>query len=255
LPLASRVPAVISMHDLTTITMPLRHEAKTLLSFNLFVGRSIERAKKIACVSRAVADDLLRGFAVAPSKMEIVPNGVGEFFSPGAGPRDYFLYAGTLEPRKGIDDLIAAWRMLRTPRPRLVLCGDKGWRTRIPDDVDVEVTGYVPRERLRELYRGALAFVYPSHHEGFGIPPLEAMACGTPVIATPVGAIPDYAGGAALLVPIGDRDALSNAMAALIADRERRDELAARGIERAAHYRWDVSARLMTDLLAEASRC
>jgi glycosyltransferase involved in cell wall biosynthesis len=252
LPLASRVPAVITMHDLTTITMPLRHEVKTLLSFNLFVGRSIDRAKKIACVSRTVADDLLRGFAVAPSKIEIVPNGVDEFFSPGIGSRDYLLYAGTLEPRKGIGDLIAAWRMLRAPRPRLVLCGDKGWGTHIPNDV--EVTGYVSRERLRVLYRGALAFVYPSHHEGFGIPPLEAMACGTPVIATPVGAIPDYAGGAALLVPIGDRGALRNAMAALIADRGRRDELAARGVERAAHYRWDASARLMTDLVAEASR-
>jgi glycosyltransferase involved in cell wall biosynthesis len=252
LPLASRVPAVISMHDLTTITMPLRHEAKTLLSFNLLIGRSIDRAKKIACVARAVADELLRGFAIAPSKIEIVPNGVDEFFSPGGGSRDYLLYAGTLEPRKGLDDLIAAWRMLPAPRPRLVLCGGKGWGTRIPDDV--EVTGYVSRDRLRELYRGALAFVYPSHHEGFGIPPLEAMACGTPVIATPVGAIRDYAGGAALLVPIGDRDALRDAMATLIADRGRRDELAALGVERAARYRWDASARLMTDLLVEAAR-
>jgi glycosyltransferase involved in cell wall biosynthesis len=253
LPLASHVPAVISMHDLTTITMPLRHEATTLLSFNLFVGRSIERARKIACVSRAVADDLVRGFAVARSKIEIVPNGVDEFFSPGAGSRDYLLYAGTLEPRKGITDLIAAWRMLRTPRPRLVLCGDKGWGTRVPEDV--EVTGYVSRERLREAYRGALAFVYPSHHEGFGIPPLEAMACGTPVIATPTGAIPDYARGAALLTPIGDPDALRDAMAKLIADRNLREELAARGVERAADYRWDASARLMTEVLAEASRC
>ncbi len=252
LPLASRVPAVITMHDLTTITMPLRHEAKTLLAFNLFVGRSIDRAKKIACVSRAVADDLLRGFAVAPSKVEIVPNGVDEFFSPGSGARDYLLYAGTLEPRKGIDDLIAAWRMLPAPRPRLLLCGGRGWRTHVPNDV--EVTGYVPRERLRELYRGALAFVYPSHYEGFGIPPLEAMACGTPVIATPTGAIPDYATGAALLVPIADREALRDAMAKLIASRSLREELATRGTERAAKFRWDASARLMTGLLAEAAR-
>ena len=127
-------------------------------------------------------------------------------------------------------------------------------RSWIETTVGVEVTGYVSRERLRELYRGALAFVYPSHHEGFGIPPLEAMACGTPVIATPTGAIPDYANGAALLVPIGDRDALRDAMAKLIASRALRDELAARGIERARHFRWDHSARLMTDLLAEAAR-
>ena len=251
LPIASRVPAVISMHDLTTITMPLRHKGKTLVAFNLFVGRSIDRAKKIACVSRAVADELLRGFAVAPSKIEIVPNGVDEFFSPGDGPRDYLLFAGTLEPRKGIDDLIAAWRMLSSPRPRLVLCGDRGWRTHVPDEI--EVTGYVSRERLRELYRGALGFIYPSHHEGFGIPPLEAMACGAPVVATRTGAIPDYAEGAALLVPIGDRHALHDAMAKLIADGQLRDDLRARGIERAGRYRWDSSARLMTELLREAA--
>jgi glycosyltransferase involved in cell wall biosynthesis len=141
--------------------------------------------------------------------------------------------------------------MLPAPRPRLVLCGGRGWRTRVPDDV--KVTGYVTRERLRELYRGAKAFVYPSHHEGFGIPPLEAMACGAPVIATPTGAIPDYANGAALLVPIGDRDALRDAMAKVIGSRELRADLRARGIERAGHYRWDASARLMTELLKMAA--
>src|SRR5260221_144892 len=81
--------------------------------------------------------------------------------APGDGRRDCLLVAGRLEPRKGIDDLIAAWRRLRAPRPRLILCGDRGWRTHVPDEI--EVTGYVSRERLRELYRGAMGFIYPSH--------------------------------------------------------------------------------------------
>lgn len=253
IPLASRVPSVATMHDLSTLTMPRRHELKTLLSFNLFIGRSIEKAARIACVSRAIAGEMHRSFGVSASKLEVVPNGVDDFFTPGAGGEDdYILYAGTLEPRKGIDDLVAAWRSLPAPRLPLILCGDRGWGVRVPDDVTV--TGYVTRERLRELYRGARVFVYPSHHEGFGIPPLEAMACGAPVIATRTGAIPDYAEGAALLVAPRDPAALGAALWQLLGSRALRDELREAGPRRAALHGWDASALRMTELLAEAAR-
>jgi alpha-1,3-rhamnosyl/mannosyltransferase len=179
---------------------------------------------------------------------------VDEFFTPGGDEQDYLLYAGTLEPRKGIGDLLEAWSALPS-RPRLVLAGDRGWRTKVPDDPDVEVRGFVSRSELRDLYRGALAFIYPSRYEGFGLPPLEAMACGAPVIATRTGAIPEYSGDAALLVPPGDRQALREAMARLIADRGLRRELRERGPARAAHYRWDSSARTMTSLLRTAAGC
>jgi glycosyltransferase involved in cell wall biosynthesis len=253
LPIASRLPCVSTMHDLTSITMPWRHRLKTIVSFNLFIGRSLEKAARIACVSRAVADEIMRGFGVAPAKIELVPNGVDEFFSPGGAEGDYILYAGTLEPRKGVADLIAAWRSLPKPRPRLVLAGDRGWGLgELPDDV--EVTGYVTRERLRELYRGAMMFAYPSHYEGFGIPPLEAMACGAPVIATRTGAIPEYGDGVAVLIDTADVNALRSAMLRLLGNPSLRDELRARGVERSRLYRWDGSAELMTQLLAEAAR-
>jgi alpha-1,3-rhamnosyl/mannosyltransferase len=196
----------------------------------------------------------MRGFGLAASKIEIVPNGVSSFFTPGAEEGDYLLYAGTLEPRKGLDDLLAAWRALPRPRPRLVLCGDAGWRTRIEERDGVEVTGYVSRERLRELYRGALAFVYPSRAEGFGIPPLEAMACGAPVVATATGAIPEFAEGAALLVPPADPAALHDALRRLLRDAGLRAELRGRGPERASAWRWDGSAARMQGLLVEAMR-
>ena len=244
LPLTLKKPSVVTIHDHTSITMPGRHRLKTILSYNIFIGRSLERASRIACVSRAVADETVRGFAVDRAKIEIVPNGVDRFFSPGGEEGDYILFAGTLEPRKGVDDLIDAWRSLATPRPRLVLCGGRGWGVKIPDDV--EVTGYVTRERLRELYRGAMAFVYPSRYEGFGIPPLEAMACGAPVIATRVGAIPEYAGDAALLI---ERDQLRDTLVRLLRDRGLRNELRARAPERAKLYGWERSARLMMELL------
>jgi len=250
LPLAWRKPSVVTLHDFTSITMPLRHRARTILSFNLFIGASLELATRVACVSRVVADEAMRGFGVPASKIELVPNGVDDFFTPGNGDEeDFILFAGTLEPRKGIDDLIDAWRALPRPRPRLVLAGGEGWGARIAGEEGIVRTGYVSREQLRDLYRRALAFVYPSRHEGFGIPPLEAMACGAPVLATRTGAIADYAEGAALLVDPGARDALRDALARLVRDASLRRELRARGPERASAWRWERSARVMRDLI------
>jgi glycosyltransferase involved in cell wall biosynthesis len=249
LPLRTRVPSVVTLHDFTSITMPGRHRLKTILSFNLVIGRSLEQATRIACVSRAVADEAMRGFGISSRDLEIVPNGVDEFFSPGGEEGDYILFAGTLEPRKGLDELLEAWRSL-APRPRLVLCGDAGWKTRIPHDEGIEVTGYVTRERLRELYRGARIFVYPSRHEGFGIPPLEAMACAAPVIATRTGAIPEFAEGAAVLI---ERGGLREALVRVLGDTGLRRELRAKGPERARLWTWDRGAAVMNRLLREAA--
>ena len=247
LPFTWRKPSVVTIHDFTSITMPGRHRLKTILSFNLFIGRSLEIATRVACVSRRVADEAMRGFGVAADRIEIVPNGVDSFFSPGGEEQDYILFTGTIEPRKGIDDLFAVWWSLPEPRPRLVLAGDAGWKTRVPEGA--EVLGYVTRERLRELYRGARVFVYPSRYEGFGIPPLEAMACGAPVIATRTGAIPEFAGDAAVLVDPGDRDALRASLIRLLGDADLRRDLRTRGPERAKLYDWNRSATLMTELL------
>jgi len=252
IPLGLRIPAVVTLHDFSSITMPGRHLLKTVVSFDLFIGKSLERARRVAAVSKAIAEDAVRGFGVSRSRIEIIPNGVDDFFQPGDADRDCILFVGTLEPRKGIDDLIAVWLSLPEPRPGLVLCGERGWRVRVPSGV--EVTGWVDRERLRALYQQARIFVYPSRYEGFGIPPLEAMACGAPVIATRTGAIPEYADGAALLIDAGDRDGLRDAMLKLLRDEPLRRDLAARGIERAKKYRWDRSAQLMTELLWQAAR-
>jgi glycosyltransferase involved in cell wall biosynthesis len=255
LPLSLGVPAVATIHDFTSITMPGRHRLKTILSYNVFIGPSLARAARVAAVSRSIAEEAVRGFAVPRRKIEIVPNGVDDFFSPGDEKDEYALFVGTLEPRKGLDDLLAVWDSLTSSRPKLILCGDPGWKTRIGSREGVEVVGFVDRTRLRELYRRAALFIYPSRFEGFGIPPLEAMACGTAVVATRTGAIPEFAGDAALLVDTGDREALRDAIVRLLASRTLRDDLAARGIERARLYGWDRSARLMTELLAEAARC
>ena len=264
LPFALRVPALVTLHDFTSLTAPGRHRLKTMASFNLFVGRSLEKAARIAAVSRKVADEAMRWFGVPATKIALVPNGVDEFFSPGDEEDDTILFAGTLEPRKGIDDLIAVYEALPQPRPRLVLAGDPGWGRKMWGGFQSaslgglksapQITGYVSRERLRDLYRRAKIFVYPSRDEGFGIPPLEAMACGAPVVATRVGAIPEFAGDAALLVDPGDREALRDAIVRLLRDPALRRELRARGPERARRYRWEASAVTMTRLLEDAGR-
>lgn len=255
LPLTWRRPSVVSLHDFTSITSPGRHRLKTVLSFNAFIARSLEEATRVACVSRVIAEEAMRGFAVPAWKIEIVPNGVdAEYFTPGGEEGDYFIFAGTFEPRKGIDDLLDAWRALPRPKPRLVLCGDRGWRTNVREEEGITITGYVTRDELRELYRRAIAFVYPSREEGFGIPPLEALACGAPVIATRTGAIPDFAGDAAILIAPGDRVALRESLARVARDRALRDELRARGPMRAKAFGWERGAALMSDLLVIAAR-
>lgn len=252
IPVALRIPAVVTLHDFSSVTMPGRHLLKTVMSFNLFISQSLDRAKRVAAVSKMIAEEAVRWFGVPRRLIVIVPNGVDDFFQPGDESGDFILFVGTLEPRKAIDDLVAVWDSLPEPRPPLMICGDPGWRVRVPSGIDV--TGWVDRERLRALYQRARIFVYPSRYEGFGIPPLEAMACGAPVIATRTGAIPDYAEGAALLIDPGDRQALRQSILRLLGDEPLRRELRARGIERSKQFRWDRSAKLMTDLLAEAAR-
>lgn len=270
LPLRGGTPAVATLHDLTSITSPFRHALRTVVSFNTLVAASLRKAAEIAAVSTRTAEEVSRGFGIPLGRIEIVPNGVSPEFGPCAGdaarlpgglaPGGYLLYVGTIEPRKGLADLIAAWEDL-APRPRLVLCGDRGWgvarlRQRIEahrERGEIVLTGFVERATLVSLYRFAKIFVYPSRQEGFGLPPLEAMASGIPVLATRAGAIEEIAGDAAILVEPGDARALAAGLRRLLAEPRLRDELAARGIERAKGYSWDRSAAIMAELLIRAA--
>jgi len=262
LPPSLELPAVVSVHDLTSIHQPQHHRIRTIASFNLLIRRSLEKARFIAAVSRTTAEEIIRGFAIEREKVVVVPNGVDPFFSPGdERERGYLLYVGTLEPRKGLEDLLAAWELLR-PRPRLVVAGDPGWRyyrlrraiRKHVETGEITLAGFVGRKKLLELYRGADCFVYPSRYEGFGLPPLEAMACGTPVITSTAGALPETVGDAALTFRAGDVVELARLIGRVLAERQLRVELRERGIRRAADFRWDRSAALMQELLVSAAR-
>lgn len=270
IPLSSRVPALVTVHDLTSITAPTSHQMRTVLSFNTFIAKSLDSARFIAAVSRTTAEAVMRGFGIAAHKIEVIPNGVGAELAPpaegrvdpgfGLEPGAYLLYAGTIEPRKGIGDLIDAWERLR-PRPKLVLCGSSGWGMRRLRRIierhartgEIVVTGYVDRASLVRLLQHALLFVYPSHDEGFGLPPLEAMACGTPVVAAAGGAIPEVVGDAAVLVPPGQPDRLLAALRNAMESQALRADLRRRGLERARLFSWDYSTKKMEELVRRAA--
>ncbi|MCC7009823.1 MAG: glycosyltransferase family 4 protein [Acidobacteria bacterium] len=224
----------------------------------------------IICYSRQVQLDTAEHAGIDPSRMFVVPLAADSaIFHPvrdptrladvrrryGLGDRPYLLSLGTIEPRKNLAHLVrCVARLVEQPGHadlQLVLVGAMGWKTQPIMDAlasaairdRLHVTGFVADADLAPLYAGADVFVYPSHYEGFGLPVLEAMQCGVPVVTTTGGALPEVAGDAALLVDPADADGLVDAITAA----RRNAALAARGVERAGHFRWARSVGLTVD--------
>jgi glycosyltransferase involved in cell wall biosynthesis len=183
--------------------------------------------------------------------------------------RPYCLFVGNLEPRKNLPRLIEAFGLLRrhglapADLPQLVLAGTRGWLSsgifraaagQGLEAPDIVFTGYVPPADLPALYAGAACFVFPSLYEGFGLPVLEAMACGTPVVASTASSLPEVAGDAALLVDPHDVEGLAGALRRLWGDAELRADLRERGLQRATLYSWERTARLTLDVYERVAR-
>jgi glycosyltransferase involved in cell wall biosynthesis len=178
-------------------------------------------------------------------------------------PARIVLYVGTLEPRKGLDTLVAAFAILATDLPHdLVIAGKRGWYTeglfrqvtQLGLESRVHFTDYVPDEDLPGLLNLADLFVFPSRYEGFGLPPLEAMACGVPVVTTTAASLPEVVGNAALLVPPGDAEALTAALRRGLTDAGLRADLRGRGMERARCFTWEATARRTLQVYEELLR-
>jgi glycosyltransferase involved in cell wall biosynthesis len=243
-------PAVVTIHDLSFERHPELMDLRDRFVFRTMVPRSVRHAARVLAVSEQTKRDLIEHYRVEPEKIVVTPNGVDSLFAPnGSRPtrEPYALFVGTLQPRK--DPIVALEAISLVDRGlRLVFVGpDKGSEgearravTKLGLEERVKFAGHVEKDELARLYRGAACLVFPSRYEGFGLPVVEAMASGTPVVAAASGSIPEIAGDAAILVEPGDPVALAGGIERAIADRKR---LVPAGLERASLYSWSETAR------------
>jgi glycosyltransferase involved in cell wall biosynthesis len=254
-------PAVITIHDLAIYRNPGWFPGRQPLSTRLVVPRSIARADVIVAVSNNTADDIEDLFGVPASSIDVVPHGVSHQFRPMSGedlaaararlklPERYILFVGTIEPRKNLETLLEAWAMLRD-RPDLVIVGAWGWlyepiRERM-GRMGAQlrhIEGLDPIE-LPAVYNLARALAHPAWYEGFGFPPLEAMASGTPVVVSDRSSLPELVGDAGLIAPADDPEAWRKALEKVVGDSDLAADLKRRGILRAAQFSWSRSAEL-----------
>ncbi len=249
--------SVLTVHDLVPFLMPEVSNAKTWWTHRLF-GMTVRRVSAIISDSRHTAQDVRRLFPRMTTSISTVHLAARPEFKPSqlvreAVPDPYFLAVGTLEPRKNLPRLVRAYRsaLIADPElPRLVIAGKLGWKNveferlmAAPElQGRVHLAGYVPDEELLRLFQGATAFVYPSLYEGFGLPVLEAMACGTPVITSACSSLPEIGGEAALYVDPTDETALYSQLLK-IRRPEVRQELSRLGLEQASRFSWQEAAR------------
>ena len=265
-------PTIVTVHDLSLLLHPETHESRLVELARRRLPVMTRAAAHVLTDSESVRAEICDALGVEPGRVTAVPLAPRRAFRPAPpaeaeavcrrlGVREEFvLFVGTVEPRKNLLTLVRAFDLLTretTLRPQLVIAGRKGWLSeelyelveRSPAAPRVLFTGYVTDEDLRALYTACRVFVYPSVYEGFGLPPLEAMACGAAVVASRIPVIEETAGAAAArLVAPTDAEALASALAELLADEAARAELSAAGRERAREFTWERTARLTAEV-------
>ncbi len=254
-PLWLKAPAVVTVHDLGYLHFPESHPRRQRAYLDLSTKHSARHCQHLIADSQATRADLIKHYRVPPQNVTVIYPGfdphpfVGEFQRPAGLPAEYLLYVGTIQPRKGLLQLLAAFSNV-PEAPTLLLVGNPGWLSapiyqsvqELKLEGRVRFLGYVPDSELPALYRHAHAFVFPSLYEGFGFPILEAFASGTPVLCSDGGSLPEVAGEAALIVPAGEVDALSNGLQHLLSNRAVRAGLVERGHEQLKKFSWEKAA-------------
>jgi glycosyltransferase involved in cell wall biosynthesis len=279
LPILTRCRSVVTIHDCIHLRFPEYLPSKLAHVYAQASMRvATRKAARLLTVSQASKRDILHFFDVPDDRIVVVPNGIDERFlrPPDAEQVDrvrqrfqldgpFALYVGNIKPHKNVDRLIEAFSRARgrgLTGLRLIIIGDElskypGLRHAVHRhrlDKDVRFLGFQPIETLSVFYRLAQVFVFPSLYEGFGLPPLEAMACGTPVVTSKVSSMPEVAGGAALLVDPADADSIAEGMVRAATDQALRTDLVTRGLARAREFSWAESVRRIHAVYMEVLR-
>ena len=277
LSLRARVPSVLVTHDLAHVHYPRQVPRLVRRYYDHFVPRYLRRAERVIAVSEFTKQDIVRQYGIEEGKISVAGNGVRPAFQPlpekeqAAVRRQYseghpyFFYVGAIHPRKNVDGLIAAFDLFKqiTGSPvRLLLGGRRAWQTRevqaayeqSPALDDIAFLGFIPEADLPRLMASALAFVYPSFFEGFGVPVLEALHCETPVITSTASSLPEVAGPAALLADPHRPEAIATAMQRLYGQPELRTELIEKGKLQRTHFSWERTAETTWEVLMAAAK-
>lgn len=270
-PVHGRIPTLLTVHDLSFVHYPETFPERLVTYLNQVVPWSIHRATHVLADSQATKDDLTAVWQVPADKVTVLYSGVHERFQPvadaqkrtavrqqyGLGSAPYILAVGTVQPRKNYQMLIRAFQPVAQTHPHnLIITGGKGWLfTEMMAEVGrqgldgrVHFAGFVADADLPTLYSEADLFVFPSLYEGFGLPLLEAMGCGVPVITANTSSLPEVAGQAAVLLSPHEEAAWTAAMKQLLADPPERTRLTAAGFRQARQFTWQQSAHQLLDL-------
>jgi len=262
-PIYEQRPYVVTIHDMGLETLSDAHPLAKRLYTKRLVPRVAHKARLIITNSEYSKWEIVRYLGISEDRIRVTPLAASPEFKPVTAPpaaNPYFLYVGNLEPRKNLERLIEAFARMPRKDHQLVIVGDRWYHGDAAErkarslglNGRVKFMGYVPRGDLPALFSGAAAFVYPSLLEGFGMPILEAMACGAPVITSNNSSMKEVAGGAAVLVDPRDLGEMTEALARLAEDEGLREELLKKGLQRAGEFSWEKTASLTLDAYREA---
>lgn len=272
----AEIPSVITVHDLSWIRFPHTHPIERVRAMDTYFEKGLRRAALVLTDSVFVKNELMEVFGIGAERIRPIMLGVESLFRPQTADEtlpvlqklalthgEYLLAVGTLEPRKNLKVVLRAFAQLPAAfrkRHPLVLVGMKGWHTSefeaqiapLVQAGEVRELGYLPREDLATVIAGATTLIYPSIYEGFGLPPLEAMACGVPVITSNVSSIPEVVGDAGIMLAPHDVDGIADAIRLVAEDADVRRDLAVKALLRSAEFTWGKCAEQTVEAYRDA---